>query len=77
MLKVGYKRTLIARVGTTLGFVCGVIGLLAALTEHTWKLSPFGWFSGGMLLTLIAVFVLVDGALAYQRARIAPRSIDD
>ncbi len=76
-MRVGYKRTLIARLGTGLGFLCGVIGLLAGLTDHAWKLSPFGWFLGGILLTLIAVFVLVDGAMAYQRARIAPRSIDD
>lgn len=77
MMRVGYKRTLIARAGAALGFVCGVLGLLAALTEHAWKLSPFGWFLGGMLLTLIAVFVLVDGAIAYQKTRVAPRSIDD
>jgi len=26
---------------------------------------------------LIAVFVLIDGAFAFQKARMAPRSLDD
>ena len=77
MRRVGYKRTLIAHMSAALGFVCGLIGGLAALTEHTWKLSPLGWLAAGTLLALIALFVLVDGAIAYQKARIAPRSIDD
>ncbi len=76
-MRVGYKRTLIARIGASLGFLCGVIGLVAGLTDHMWKLSPFGWFLGGILLTVLAVFVLVDGAIAYQKTRIAPRSVDD
>lgn len=76
-MNVGYKRTMIARIGATLGFVCGVLGLSAGLTDHTWKLGALGWFTGGTLLTLIAVFVLVDGAIAYQKARIARRSLDD
>ncbi|MBI4402302.1 MAG: hypothetical protein HY581_11795 [Nitrospirae bacterium] len=74
---VGYKRTVIARIGAALGFVCGLLGLLAGLTNHTWKLGSIGWFTGGALLTLIAVFVLVDGAVAFQKARMASRSLDD
>lgn len=76
-MRVGYKRTLIARIGATVGFACGLVGLLAGLTDHIWKLRPIGWFTGGTLLTLIAVFVLVDGAIAYQKARVAARSLDD
>lgn len=76
-MRVGYKRTLIARLGAVLGFVCGVIGLLAGLTDHSWKLGTIGWFTGGGLLTLIALFILVDGAIAFQKARIAPHSLDD
>jgi hypothetical protein len=70
----GCKRTMIARHGAGLGFVCGVIGLLAGLTDHLWKLGPVGWFTGGALLTLIAVFVLVDGAIAYQKSKETPSS---
>ena len=64
---IGSKRTTIARVAASLGFLCGVLGLLGGLTGYVWKLGPFGWFSGGALLTLIAVFVLVDGAIAHQK----------
>ena len=76
-MRIGYKRTLIARLGAALGFVCGLIGLLAGLTDHVWKLGSIGWFTGGGLLTMIALFILVDGAIAFQKARIAPHSLDD
>ena len=69
---IGTKRTTIARVATVLGTLCGVIGLLAGLVDKTWKLGAVGWFAGGVLLTLIALFVLVDGAVAYQKADTAP-----
>jgi hypothetical protein len=53
-----------ARGAAALAFLCGVLGLLAGMTERTWKLGPFGWFTGGALLTLLALFTLIDGALA-------------
>jgi hypothetical protein len=68
-MSVGSKRTTIGRIAAALGFVCGVIGLLAGLTEHTWKLWPVGWFTGGTLLTLLALFLLLDGAIASQKSR--------
>ncbi len=68
-MPVGYRRTLVGRMSAALGFVCGVIGLLAALTNHTWKLWPMGWFTGGGLLTLIALFLLLDGAIASLKSR--------
>lgn len=76
-MTIGFKRTLAARIGAALGFVCGLIGLLAGLTDHMWKLGPVGWFTGGALLTLIALSLLADGAIAFQKSRIAPRSVDD
>ncbi len=65
---IGTKRTAIARVAGALGFVCGLIGLLAGLTGVLWKLGPIGWFTGGGLLTLLALVVLVDGAIAYEKS---------
>ncbi len=67
---IASKRTAIARIGVALGFVCGLIGLLAGLTDLTWKVGHVGWFTGGTLLTLIAVFVLLDGAIALLKARL-------
>jgi len=53
-------------VAAVLGFLCGVFGLLAGVTEHVWKLGATGWFTAGLLLTLLALFALIDGALAAQ-----------
>ena len=68
-MEIGTKRTAIARVAAVLGFVCGGIGLLAGLMDHLWKLGPVGWFTGGGLLVLLALVVLVDGAVAYEKGR--------
>ena len=68
-MSVGSKRTTIGRIAAALGFLCGVIGLLAGLTDHAWKLWSVGWFTGGTLLTLLALFLLLDGAVASQRSR--------
>jgi peptidoglycan/LPS O-acetylase OafA/YrhL len=62
----GQQGNLAARGAAGLGFLCGVIGLLAALTHHMWKLGPGVWFLGGCLLTLLGVFALVDGAAGAQ-----------
>lgn len=62
----GQRQSMAARGAAGLGFLCGVLGLLAGLTEHLWKLGPTGWFTGGALLTLLGVFALIDGALAAQ-----------
>jgi cytosine/uracil/thiamine/allantoin permease len=52
----------IARIAGALGLVCGIIGVLAGLTDHAWKFWPEGWFAGGGLLVLLALLVLVEGA---------------
>ena len=62
----GRQRTTVARGAAGLGFLCGVIGLLAGLTHHMWKLGDTGWFTGGASLTLLGVFTLLDGAVSAQ-----------
>jgi hypothetical protein len=69
-MAIGEKRTMVARISAALGFVCGVIGLLAGLTQHVWKLGPIGWFTGGTLLTLLALYALVDGTIASQKTQL-------
>jgi len=64
----GHRRTLGARIGAVLGFACGLFGFFAGLTGHVWKFGADGWFLGGGLLTLLAFFALVDGAVAGQKA---------
>ena len=68
-MSVGEKRTMVGRIGAAISFLCGVIGLLAGLTDHVWKLGPVGWFTGGALLTLIAMFALFAGAIAFRKAQ--------
>lgn len=62
-------RTMVARLMALAAFACGVIGLVAGLTGHSWKLGPEGWFVGGMLLAVLGVFMLVDGAAALAMSK--------
>ena len=62
----GQRRSMAARGAAALGFLCGVFGLLAGVTERVWKFGATGWFTGGALLVLLALFALIDGALAAQ-----------
>ncbi len=63
----GKTRSMAARAVALLGCLCGILGFLAGATAHTWKFGLVGWFLGGALLTLLGVFMLIDGALAGQR----------
>ncbi len=71
-MEPGLKRTTMARIAAAFGFLCGAIGLLTAITNHTWGLSPHGWGTGGVLLLLLALFVLVDGAVSFEKSRVVP-----
>lgn len=50
----------IARFMLVVGLICGVIGLLAGLTDHMWKLGVTGWFTGGTLLAVSSIAILID-----------------
>ena len=69
-MEVGLKRTTIARIAAGLGSLCGAIGLLTAITGSPMKLAPHGWGIGGILFLLIAVYVLVDGMVAFEKSRL-------
>ena len=68
-MEVGLKRTTIARIAAGLGSLCGVIGLLASIMSSTIMLAPHGWAAGGVLLLLIALYVLVDGVVSFEKSR--------
>ena len=59
----------IVRIAGALGLVCGIIGVLAGLTGHAWKLEPMGWFAGGGLLALLALLVLAEGATTCKKPK--------
>lgn len=60
------RQSMAARGAAALGFLCGVFGLLGGVTGHAWKLGATGWFAGGALLTLLALFVLIDSVSAAE-----------
>jgi hypothetical protein len=58
-----------ARIAAGFGCLSGAIGLLVAITNDPWGLTPHGWGIGGILLLLIALFVLVDGVVSFEKFR--------
>jgi len=65
----GAKRTLVARLMAGAGCISGVLGFTLSpstyqIAEHT----DFDWFAVGALLLLFAIYVLVDGAMAFQKS---------
>lgn len=67
-MEAGAKRTLIARIAAGLGVICGIIGGLAASTKDAWVFTPRGWGIGGILLLLIAIFLLLDGVVSFEKS---------
>ena len=72
MLPPGRLRTRIGRCAAATGFMCGVLGVIAGAQDVVWKFGSTGWFTGGSLLTLLALFELIDGAVARQRFNQGP-----
>jgi len=68
-MEPGLKRTIIARLAAGFGCLSGAIGLLSAITNDLWGLTPHGWGIGGILFLLIALFVLVDGMVSFEKSR--------
>ncbi len=57
------RKVMLARLGAAIGALCGVIGFFGGLAELPWRLGVTGWFSGGLLMSLVSLVVLVDSAL--------------
>lgn len=70
LIEPGLKGTTIARIAAASGCLCGAIGLLAAITHQPLWLAPHGWGKGAILLLLIALFVLVDGMVSFEKSRL-------
>ena len=50
----------LARLMFTGSIACGIIGLVAGITDKAWKLDATGRFAGGLLLAALAIVVLAD-----------------
>ena len=39
---------------------CGIVGLVIGIIGRAWKLGVTGWFTGGILLALLAIILMLD-----------------
>ena len=62
--------TLVSRILGVLALACGLIGLIAGLSDHTWKLGVTGWFQGGILLAILAVASVLDERLRLKGEKV-------
>ena len=53
-------RTWLARLFAVACIALGVIGLIAGFTDKVWKLGVEGWFTGGTLLGVVALILILD-----------------
>ena len=60
-------RTWIARLFAIGCVALGVIGLIVGFSDSTWKLGTVGWFTGGILLGVVALIFLADEAMDQRR----------
>jgi hypothetical protein len=72
-MEPGFRRTTFGRIAAVLGCLCGAIGLFTGTTNSAFLLSPHGWGNGGVILLLLAVFVLLDAAVSFERSRTLPK----
>ncbi|HEX6950150.1 MAG TPA: hypothetical protein VF127_11175 [Nitrospira sp.] len=72
-MEPGFRRTTFGRIAAALGCLCGAIGLFTGTTNSPFILSPHGWGNGGVLLLLLAVFVVLDGAVSFEKSRALPK----
>jgi len=62
-------RIWIARLFALACFTLGIIGLIVGFADRTWKLGVVGWFTGGILLGVVALILMLDGYAERQRSR--------
>lgn len=48
---------------------CGIVAVVLAFLEGSfWKIGFMGWFAGGALLALLAIFLLLDAQAESRRS---------
>ena len=60
-------RTWLARLFGLACIALGIIGLIVGFKEVTWKLGVVGWFTGGILLGIVALILMMDGYFELRR----------
>ena len=63
-------RTWTARLFTLACIALGIIGIVVGFGDGTvWKLGTVGWFTGGILLGVVALLLMFDEYAEQQRRR--------
>ena len=61
-------RKMVAWLFALTAFGCGITGLVLPFFEgRVWKLASLGWFSGGVLLAILAIFILLEEYIESRR----------
>ena len=60
-------RTWLARLFGLACVALGIIGLIVGFSEVTWKLGIVGWFTGGTLLGVVALILMMDEYFELRR----------
>lgn len=60
-------RTWLARLFGLACVALGIIGLIVGFTDSIWKLGVVGWFTGGTLLGVVAIVLLLDEYAEFRR----------
>lgn len=62
-------RRLLAWLGALGALTCGIIGLVAGFAGKEWQRGATGWFTGGTVAALLAVFLLLDEYADFRRSQ--------
>ena len=60
-------RTWLARLFGLACVALGIIGLIVGFSEVTWKLGVVGWFTGGILLGIVALILMMGEYFELRR----------
>ena len=60
-------RTWLARLFGLACVALGVIGLIVGFSDRVWQLGTVGWFTGGTLLGVVALILMMDEYIELRR----------
>ena len=59
-MNIAQWRTQLGRLFGLAAFGCGIVGLVLGIVERNWRLGITGWLTGGALLALLAITLMLD-----------------
>ena len=62
-------RSQLARLFGLAALGCGIVGLLIGIIERQWRLGVTGWLTGGILLALLGIMLILDEYFASRRGQ--------